>query len=168
MRNRNQSGGSYANRGFDATTQASSNNLAKNGGDFVNGVDLSGRQYTKIPYFNGDIYEGQVLNDKKDGEGVYYCANKEKRTNYEYHGMWREGVREGHGKCYYYNEDLYVGDWKADKRHGFGELFTRKQERYKGMWKNNMKDGKGTLTSHNGTIFTGRWFQDKKHGEGEL
>ena len=25
------------------------------------------RQITKIPYFNGDFYEGEVLNDKRDG-----------------------------------------------------------------------------------------------------
>ena len=126
------------------------------------------RQITKIPYFNGDFYEGEVLNDKRDGQGVFYCANKEKRTNYEYHGGWREGLRDGHGKCYFYNEDLYVGHWKAGKRHGEGELFTRKGDKYKGQWKNDMKDGKGTFTASNGSKYVGKWSQDKKHGNGEM
>ena len=78
-------------------------------------------------------------------------------------------MRDGHGKCYYYNEDLYVGHWKAGKRHGEeGELFTRKGDKYKGQWKNDMKDGKGTFTASNGSKYVGRWSQDKKHGNGEM
>ena len=130
-----------------------------------------GRIQTRYTYGNGDHYEGQVLaerRDIRDGYGVFYCSNKQKRTNYEYHGQWKQNLREGRGHCYYYNEDLYVGQWKADKRHGFGELFNRKQDRYQGQWKNDMKDGKGTLTSQNGSSYKGKWYQDKKHGPGEM
>lgn len=105
------------------------------------------RVMSKYTYGNGDHYEGQVLaerRDIRDGKGIFYCANKQKKTNYEYHGEWKQNLREGYGHCYYYNEELYVGEWKADKRHGFGEIFTRKQDRYKGQWKNDMRDGKGT------------------------
>ena len=112
-----------------------------------------------------------MLSDRKeirDGIGTYYCSNKQKRTNYEYHGAWKHKLRDGHGHCYYYNEDLYVGQWKADKRHGEGDFFSRKQDRYEGHWKNDMRDGKGTLTSPGGAVYTGRWYQDKKHGHGEM
>jgi len=76
---------------------------------------------SKYTYGNGDHYEGQVLTERRDirdGKGIFYCSNKQKRTNYEYHGEWKQNLREGHGHCYYYNEELYVGEWKADKRHG--------------------------------------------------
>ena len=72
----------------------------------------SGRVHTRYTDFNGDQYEGQVLAGRgncRDGHGVFYCSNKQKRTNYEYHGEWRMNMREGKGHCYYYNEKLYVG-----------------------------------------------------------
>ena len=61
-----------------------------------------------------------------------------------------------------------MGQWKCDKRHGQGEIFTRKQDRYKGSWKNDMRDGKGILTTQNGAVYTGKFHQDKKHGNGEM
>ena len=80
------------------------------------------RVHTKYTYGNGDHYDGEVLAERRDiirdGYGVFYCSNKQKRTNYEYHGEWRQNFREGQGHCYYYNEDLYYGQWKQDKRHG--------------------------------------------------
>ena len=50
------------------------------------------RVSTKYTYGNGDHYDGEVLaerRDIRDGYGVFYCSNKQKRTNYEYHGQWR-------------------------------------------------------------------------------
>ncbi len=96
--------------------------------------------------------------DKRDGQGVFYCADKEKRGNYEYHGPWKDNLREGNrGTCFYYSGDLYVGDWKLGKRHGFGEFFTRRCDKYKGEWRNDVMEGKGTLTSANGSKFIGRF-----------
>ena len=50
------------------------------------------RVLTKYTYGNGDHYDGEVLaerRDIRDGQGIFYCSNKQKRTNYEYHGEWR-------------------------------------------------------------------------------
>ena len=161
--------GSRSSHLMNGSTNATLSQMQGGQNNILDQLNLDNvRTVNKIPYFNGDIYEGQVLNDKRDGWGVFYCANKEKRTNYEYEGQWRDNLREGQGKCYYYNEELYVGEWKAGKRHGEGELFTRKQDRYKGNWKNDLRHGKGTLISQNGSIFTGTWYQDKKHGRGEM
>ena len=96
--------------------------------------------------------------DKRDGQGVFYCADNEKRGNYEYHGPWKDNLRDGiRGTCFYYSGDLYVGDWKMGKRHGVGELFMRRGDKYKGEWRNDMMEGKGTLTSANGSKFIGRF-----------
>ena len=95
---------------------------------FSEEADLS-HVWVKKTYGNGDHYEGQVLSNHReirDGQGTYFCANKQKRTNYEYHGEWKKNSREGQGHCFYYNEDLYVGQWKADKRHGQGDYFSRR------------------------------------------
>lgn len=89
----------------------------------------------------------------RDGYGVYYCADKDKRSNYEYHGQWRDNLRQGHGKCFYYNGDLFVGNWKSGKRHGPGEHFYRKGDKYTGDWRSDMRDGQGTLTANNGSYY---------------
>ena len=114
---------------------------------------------TVIHYHNGDKYEGSILRNARDGYGVYICADKEKRSNYEYLGYWKNNLRDGpDGKCFFYSGDLYVGDWKQGKRHGaHGDHFYRKGERYTGEWKNDMKDGMGTLVSANGAKYIGRF-----------
>jgi hypothetical protein len=88
-----------------------------------------------IHYHNGDKYDGQIIRNLRDGFGVYICGDKEKRTNYEYVGQWKQNNREGVGKCFYYNGDLYVGEWKVGKRHGKGENFYRRGDRFIGYWK---------------------------------
>ena len=123
---------------------------------------------TVMNYHNGDRYDGQIIRNLRDGYGVYVCADKDKRSNYEYIGDWKNNLREGTGKCFFYNGDLYVGDWKGGKRHGIGDHFYRKGERYQGEWKNDMKDGRSKLVSANGSKFIGRFKQDKKHGQGEM
>ena len=37
-------------------------------------------------YHNGDRYDGQIIRNLRDGYGIYVCADKEKRSNYEYIG----------------------------------------------------------------------------------
>jgi tRNA A-37 threonylcarbamoyl transferase component Bud32 len=46
----------------------------------------NGRRIDKIDYWNGDVYEGEVLDGKPDGEGVFIQSNINQKTNYEYHG----------------------------------------------------------------------------------
>jgi len=67
---------------------------------------------TVMTYHNGDRYEGQIFKNVRDGFGMYICADKEKRSNYEYVGQWKNNLREGQGKCCFYNGDLFVGEWR--------------------------------------------------------
>ena len=104
----------YHMRGGDTrSTAAMTTNNVDMDGNYRRGCeDHGGRIQTRYTYGNGDHYEGHVLaerRDIRDGQGIFYCSNKNKRTNYEYHGEWRYNLREGKGHCYYYNEDLYVG-----------------------------------------------------------
>eukprot|EP00347_Sterkiella_histriomuscorum_P007834 403347387 len=138
------------------------------GGGDIDGEGHDTPRVTVIHYHNGDKYEGQILRNLRDGFGVYICSDKEKRSNYEYIGNWKNNLRDGEGKCYFYSGDLYVGAWKQGKRHGQGDHFYRKGERYTGDWKNDMKDGTGTLVSSNGAKYVGRFKQDRKHLEGQM
>ena len=137
------------------------------GGDLeTEGIDAP--RETLIHYHNGDKYEGQILRTLRDGYGVYICSDKEKRSNYEYMGNWKNNLRDGFGKCFFYSGDLYVGNWKLGKRHGHGDHFYRKGERYTGDWKNDAREGSGALVSSNGQKYEGRFKQDRKHGEGRM
>lgn len=106
------------------------------------------------------------------------CADRKRVSGYEYHGLWKNNARSGKdGRCYYYNDELYVGDWLNDCRHGWGEQFYSQKyqdERYIGQWKNDMREGKGCLISgssqHNNGLqhYEGKFKDDLKHGKGIL
>lgn len=104
----------------------------------------------------------------REGQGRFICGDKENGYNYEYEGQWKNNLREGQGRCFYYNGDLYVGMWKQGKRHRGGTQFYRKLERYEGEWQNDMRDGGGILWSANNTKYVGTFKRDKKHGTGEI
>ena len=43
-----------------------------------------------MKYKSGDIYEGEYLNDKKEGMGIYISAD-----GYKYEGEFKNVLREG-------------------------------------------------------------------------
>mmetsp|Transcript_9364 Transcript_9364/g.14214 ORF Transcript_9364/g.14214 Transcript_9364/m.14214 type:complete len:270 (+) Transcript_9364:155-964(+) len=142
----------------------------------------SDRSASNLKYRNGDTYHGAVKNkDVKHGFGVYTCYDKKRTSGYEYHGPWKDDLRDGKdGKCFYYDEDFYIGDWKKDKRDGSGELFFSrkyKEKRYIGKWRNDYMHGRGTLISSGGNQpgqqggqehYEGDFHKGMKHGIGIL
>lgn len=72
-------------------------------------------------YFNGDLYEGNWENDKRNGKG---------RLLY------------GQDGCI----GVYVGEFIDDKRNGKGRYYDAvKEEIFEGEWNNDKKNGEGTL-----------------------
>ena len=75
----------------------------------------------KMIYFNGDLYEGNWENDKRNGKG---------RLLY------------GQDGCI----GVYVGEFLDDKRNGKGRYYDAvKEEIFEGEWNNDKKNGEGTL-----------------------
>jgi hypothetical protein len=72
---------------------------------------------------NGSLYEGYVVNNLKEGKGIFTFANG----------------------------NIYEGEFKDDMRHGKGTLYCKEiyddgevyEEIYEGYWENDMKNGKG-------------------------
>ena len=53
-------------------------------------------------------------------------------------------MKHGIGNFYYKKHgELYIGEWKMNKKEGFGKYFYSQGEKYIGNWKDNMKHGKG-------------------------
>lgn len=94
----------------------------------------------KIYYENDDIYEGEIKNYYRDGEGKFTS-----------------------------NTEIYEGHWKNDKKNGKGTLiFKNDGTKYEGEFKDNLFSGKGELVSDNGFSYEGEFLNNHMHGKGYL
>jgi hypothetical protein len=75
----------------------------------------------KIIFKNKDIYEGNLLN-----EIIKYLNGN------EYNGECVNNKKEGKGIMKYLNGDEYNGDWKEDLRNGFGKMKYNDRKVYEG------------------------------------
>ena len=65
-------------------------------------------------------YEGDVIDDKKEGYGIMDYADTRK-----YVGQWKNDQMEGNGRMIYPDKSIYAGQWKNSQKHGKGILFDR-------------------------------------------
>ncbi len=63
---------------------------------------------------NGDRYEGEFINDRKDGQGLYVWGAESAWSGDRYRGEFKADQREGQGTYEFANGDRYQGRWKAD------------------------------------------------------
>jgi hypothetical protein len=61
-------------------------------------------------FTNGNVYEGDFLNDKMHGKGIYRI-----KDGAVYDGDWLTGMKHGKGKYIFANGDVYEGDFLDDK-----------------------------------------------------
>jgi len=90
-------------------------------------------------YFsNGDKYDGEWKNDKRNGKGIYTHA-----SGNIYEGEFKDNKRNGKGTFTYPNGEKYVGEFKDNKKHGHGTYTWADGEKYIGEHKNNTRSGLG-------------------------
>jgi hypothetical protein len=66
-------------------------------------------------------------------------------------------------------EGEYVGQWKADQRHGNGVMIWPNGIIYDGRWANNKRHHvTGKLIYPNGNVYEGGWVEEKMQGVGTL
>lgn len=108
--------------------------------------------------------------EHKNGVGMYIWPCKisvppnNKHEN-RYCGEWKDDRRDGFGTYYWCNGSLYAGEWKNDKREGFGTRTWPNGNKYVGEYKNHKRHGEGGFTFSNGSIFKGT-FEDNKFVRG--
>ncbi|KAG5187628.1 hypothetical protein JKP88DRAFT_267838 [Tribonema minus] len=70
----------------------------------------------------------------------------------------------------YRSGDTYSGDWRDDRKDGYGVRTWVSGNKYEGDWKGGMRHGKGTLWAAEGgklrKMYSGDWAFDKRHGTG--
>lgn len=93
-------------------------------------------------YLNGDSYEGQWFDDKKNGNGR---SEHDKNGNVVsiYIGRFEEDKRSGKGSFFdILLEEVYEGDWDNDRRNGEGVIVKKSGEVLSGDFRNDMMEGK--------------------------
>ena len=119
---------------------------------------------TVIIYSNGDRFEGQLRNKKRENLGWYFYQNGD-----VYFGHWAADQKAGFGVIQYKSRDKYIGTFLANKKNGFGQYFyALSGDVYQGFWENNQKHGLGQIISRSGTHYRGVFKNNKKDGKGYL
>jgi len=93
-------------------------------------------EYRVLNYPDGGRYEGETLDGKRHGNGIYL----------------------------YPNGSVYTGEWQQGKKQGWWLYKWSNSNRYEGEWQNNQRHGKGTFVFADGGIHEGVWVNDKSQG----
>ena len=110
------------------------------------------------------VYEGPLLNDKKNGNGII----KTKNNTLIYEGEFKDDLYDGEGLLFLDQSLIYSGSFKNGKKNGKGLLFSNENKyRYDGEWKDDLKNGEGTETNPDGSSFVGQFLNNKKNGKGK-
>ena len=112
---------------------------------------------------NGDYYDGEFVNGKKEGEGklIYMNGNG-------YEGTFAAGRQNGKGKLTQIDGEIYDGEWKNGKMNGQGLRIHSNGDKYIGNHLNNARNGKGTYFFANGDSYDGEWVNGNANGRGVL
>ncbi|MGA2548942.1 MAG: energy transducer TonB [Burkholderiaceae bacterium] len=93
-------------------------------GDWIEGKRTGSGVFTRP---NGDRYEGQFLDGKWSGKGIMTST-----IGGRYEGDWVENKRAGKGKQVYSDGGQYDGNWIDDKPSGQGVMVAADGRRYEG------------------------------------
>lgn len=102
----------------------------------VSGDCVNGRG--KMLYANGNIYEGDFVNGKREGLGTSTFTNRATYT-----GQYSKGLFHGKGKYNYPDGGVYEGNWVDGRIEGQGIYTAKDGGYYSGEWKNNKSNGYG-------------------------
>ncbi len=97
-----------------------------------------------MTYSNGDEYEGQLINCKKDGQGTEKYENGN-----VYKGSFKDGHLDGYGEYTWKDGSYYKGQFKKGLKHGKG-IFFKKAQNDPDKW----------------ILFEGNFLEDKRKGYG--
>ena len=134
-------------------------------GEWENGI-ICGK--CRIKWKSGNIFEGDLNNNKMEGNGYMIWYNK----NEKYIGQWKNNIQNGFGIHIYYNDCLnnnhenkyfrnrYIGQYKDGKKNGYGKMFYNNGCIYEGYWKNNKKEGFGIFFYFDKTKYIGNFQND--------
>lgn len=109
-----------------------------------------------VHFANGDVYTGNCVlfegGEKRHGLGTYVYSPGTHETYKQYRGQWREDKKHGYGVLFYRNGGVYVGQWENNQKHGLGVLLDN--------------TGDSDATQMPTFRYEGQWYEDEPHGLG--
>ena len=108
------------------------------------------------------LYEGEFLNDKRNGIGKEYSNGR-----IVYEGEFLNGKRSGKGKEYSHGKIVYDGEYLNGEKHGKGKEYKYWTGTliFEGEYLNGKKNGKAKEFVNDNLIFEGEYFNDVKNGK---
>ena len=82
------------------------------------------------------VYEGEWTNGLRHGKGkiIFTKTDLDKQYISEYEGYYIKGFKQGYGKYLYPSGNYYEGEWKYDKKEGYGTMYWNTvKEKYYGV-----------------------------------
>jgi len=138
----------------------SSDTFSKYEGEFVDGK-MHG--YGIYYYANGDRYEGDFVDGCMTGTGMWTSCTGDK-----YLGVFKNSARHGLGTYSHAGGERYEGEWQDGDRCGHGLLVRTDGSKYVGDFKDGRFEGKGAFYYSNGDVFHGMYEANKMCGEGKM
>lgn len=86
----------------------------------------------------GYIYNGEFLNNKKEGYGIMVWKDGQK-----YWGEFKNNQMNGYGIIEYPGKIFYQGEVRNGRMEGFGEFFWKRNKKYIGYYQNDQRNGFG-------------------------
>lgn len=90
----------------------------------------------------------------------------------KYKGEWKADKKHGFGILQYSNRAIYKGKFACGRREGEGALWTfcggKLHRGYTGMWQGGDREGKGTSSYPDGGHYEGFWHKNHREGFGRM
>ena len=116
-----------------------------------------------------EIYEGEFLNGKREGEGILNYTSDSEFYGNSYQGKFLNDRYHGEGIYKYVTGDYYEGNFRMGRFDGFGIFYYKSGEDdgdiYEGYWQNGREHGPGVYTFANGITMEDDWVEGDVEGE---
>ncbi len=99
-----------------------------------------------------------IANGCKHTGKAYRMANMAKKKYGHGHGKTKKVIIKGGDSMFKeYDEGIYIGHLKDNKRNGLGQMTYKNGDIYRGEWKDDEKHGDGIIIKKNGIIDKEKW-----------
>ena len=112
-----------------------------------------GEERVSVKWEDGSSYEGDLLDGKFHGQGVYVWPNGDK-----FSGIWKNGKKDGNGCFSRPNGFVFIGLFSDDVPNGKGFYIGPDGTTFSGNWKGGEQNGHGILRDNDESIiYYGPW-----------